>query len=262
MDAKRWFEIAGRSRFGIVGAATLVAVLLGGAGALASGILTVTPSEGPPGTDYEVRVDCGHYPDVILNELYGWHGTLPRAPMTEESPGSWVYRTSAGDFDVLYETGCDGETGSGRFDSDHPRLFPGPIPPHGPLPPDFRPSRVDGTDCPAGTRASVDIQVGDGPDGTVSHTEVDIDEYGDWYEPLPVPLGSQRVVISASCGSVVYDDLVLPADSSIATTAPADPGGSGGTDSGGSGEPESSGSGQVPDAAPATAQAGAPSFTG
>jgi hypothetical protein len=227
----------------------IVGVLVAGGASLAAGILTITPDAGPPGTEFEVRVACEETPRAYENERSGPHMTLPQPVFTEEAPGSWVYRRTAGDHDVVYTVDCGDRRAVGRFDTDLPRLFLGPMADHGP---GEQPTRVDGTDCPAGTRAEVDIEVGSGPDGTVSHTVVDIDEFGDWFEPLPVPLGSQRMVISASCGSVTYADLVLPADGTPAPTVPPSTPAS----------PGDPGSDAVTEAAAAVPRSGSPSFTG
>jgi hypothetical protein len=227
---------------------TIAGVLVLGGASFAAGILSITPDAGPPGTEFEVRVACDEAPRAYENERSGPHMTLPQPVFTEETPGSWVYRRTAFDHDVVYTVDCGDRRAEGRFDTDKPRLFPGPVADHG-----FgvEPTRVDGTDCPAGTRAEVDIQVGSGPDGTVSHTVVDIDEYGDWFEPLPVPVGSQHLVISASCGTVTYEDLVLPADDPAPPPPPTVP----------TSSPASPGSGAA-EAAPASARPGSPSFTG
>lgn len=244
--AGRTSQRVGRApRVALVATGAIAGVAALGGASFAAGILTITPGSGPPGTEFEVRVACDEAPRGFENERSGPHMTLPQPVFTEETPGSWVYQRSASDYDVAYTVDCGDQRAVGRFDTDRPYLFLGPLADHGA---GEEPTRVDGTDCPAGTRAEVDIQVGSGPDATVSHAVVDIDEFGDWFEPLPVPLGSQRMVISASCGSVTYEDLVLPADHAAppstppAPTVPADPG--------------------ATEAVPAIARPGSPSFTG
>lgn len=198
--------------------------LLGALGVVGLGIgasnLTLTPAAGPPGTDYELRVGCAERPTVYEIGLDRTHETLYQPPMVE-TPGSWSYSTTAYQADVEYDTSCQGENATVRFDTDYPVLRLGPVPTHGPASEPL--TRVEGTDCPPGTRAEVTFSIGQKPTVTTAQAVASIDRYGDWSVPLLVTAGTEQLTISASCGSVAYTELVRPAAESTPPTVRTEP---------------------------------------
>ena len=199
-----------RSRRVLTLGLALVGALSAAGVAIAQELVEVTPASGPPGTEYEVRVACPEQPTVFEADFGRTLSTVVPTPFVEGASGSWSLRRAAGQEDVQYDATCEGQQATVRFDTENPRLRLGPIPLRG-LPSDEQLTRVEGTDCPMGTQARVTIDIGDPPDSDVSSAEADIDQYGDWHVPLPVPQGSQLMVVSASCGAVTYAELVVPA---------------------------------------------------
>jgi len=194
-----------RRRWAVAGAAALVA--LGGAAAAgAGGDLTITPPSGAPGTAYAVEVTCGARPAIKQHHTQDAHVPMTIAPygpgdVDEVAPSLWRVDEVAGSTDEEYSAECGGAfAGAGRFDAESPHLWFGPRPQLGP---DHLVGKttVEGTDCPAGTEATVSIGTGD----VVRTATAAIDEYGDWSAPLPEPVGDLDYEITAWCGSVRYD---------------------------------------------------------
>ena len=212
-----------RRRWLVLGGASLLAI--GGVGAVAGaeGALTITPPSGPPGTSYTVEVVCGELPAIKQRHTQDAYVQMTIAPygpddVTEVSPSLWQVTETAGTTDEEYWAECGGTAaGTGRFDAESPHLWFGPRPQLGP---DLLVGKttVEGTDCPAGTEATVDI----GYDGDIvlQHT-VPIDPYGDWSVTLPAPVGDTTYRISASCGDVTYD--VLQATTTSTSTPTTEP---------------------------------------
>ncbi|WP_426574788.1 hypothetical protein [Aquihabitans sp. McL0605] len=196
-----------RRRAALAGATGLL--ILGGwhLTAGAEGGLTVTPSSGPPGTGFQVQVDCGVTPSIFQINTQGdqVQGTIaPRPPddVTEVSPSVWAIDETAGDWDSAYSATCDAAAaGTGRFDTDSPRLWLGPRPAH--IAHSTPTSTLEGTDCPQGSSATGFFFIGE----TRKAFSAEIDERGDWSVPLPVPFGSAAITVEASCGAVTYDTL-------------------------------------------------------
>lgn len=193
----------------IVMSGTLGIALVVGAGlaAGADGGLTITPASGAPGTAYEVNVSCGEQPLLYRHNLQddyvqGTIAPFPSDQVAEVSPWVWAFDGTAGRADAQYSATCAGATaGSARFDAEAPHLWFGPRPRYiASLDPS---TRVEGTDCPDGTTATVAITA----DGKTSTSNAPIDQYGDWSVALPAPVGSTEFTINASCGAVVYDAL-------------------------------------------------------
>lgn len=174
----------------------------------AEGAVTITPGSGQPGSAYEVAVDCGEFPEVRRRHTQDGpeQGTIPPLAATdliEVSPSTWVYDAVAGQTDEEYGASCAGDpAGSGRFDAEAPHLWFGPRPYAGFSPLVGR-TTVEGTDCPAGTTASVSIAI----DDVVILSEAPIDQYGDWSVALPSPVGNAAMTINAFCGEVNYEAL-------------------------------------------------------
>jgi len=193
----------------------VLAAVLGFAGlASAAGVITLTPSEGAPGTPYVVKVDCGQAPDLYgrpLNEQ-GPPGTLLPLAMKEVAPSTWQVDEVAGLVDDVYGGNCGDDRLDARFDTDNPRMYLGPIPEspfqNGPR------TTVEGTDCPAGTQARVAFH----HDGQTDTVDVATNSRGDWTTLLPGQAGTEDLTIDASCGSVTYDPITIRA----ATTQPTD----------------------------------------
>lgn len=198
-------------------AATALVIVVAGSAAHAAGDgsgVIVTPDRGARGTGYEVSVRCVRNPGLSTRVLDGSEtpGTIPPIDLLE--PGAvahegdrWVYRTTAGPYDALYWANCGDATESGRFDTELPHLLLGPQPsfldpPHTPL------TDLEGSDCPAGTKASIKVTA----DRRTTTATTTIDRYGDWVYRLPILPGSKPMTISASCGSVRYPPLAIPAD--------------------------------------------------
>ncbi|MGI8756737.1 MAG: hypothetical protein ACR2MB_12945 [Acidimicrobiales bacterium] len=188
-------------------AVAIGAVVRGGSAHLAAGlgsIIGIDPPAGPPGTPFRVTVTCAERPDVLQFPLDGGvHGTIPHVQVSQEGADVWSYDGVAPSFDYSYSASCGDQSGSARFDTDAPFLFLGPVPRGAgvePFPPAPR-TRIEGTDCPAGTTVSVTITV----DGQATTHTAAIDQYGDWAVDLPFPAGAKEMAIDASCGAVDYD---------------------------------------------------------
>ena len=207
-----------RRRWLVLGGVGLA--LLGGAAAHAAGGIELTPSSGPPGTPYKVTVSCGEAPLVYQGFSQGDHvpgtiGPRPSDEVNEVSPSTWQVDATAGGWDSPWYATCgDSEAGSARFDTDNPQLWFGPRPSCCGEDPSHPRTILEGTDCPAGSTATVSFTV----DGTDTGATAAVDELGDWSVPLPGPLGSQELTIDASCGAVVYDQVT------VTTTSTSTPG--------------------------------------
>ena len=199
-------------------------VALGALGATAAGAvsgLDITPSSGPPGTSYTVKVTCDVTPSIYRANMQGdpEQGTIaPRPPdeVSEVSPSVWAVDATAGAYDANWYASCsDTPVGEQRFDTKAPHLWFGPhLHPFG-LPSDH--TLLEGTDCPPGS--TVTGQIRHDEDIVVPFTAT-IDQFGDWSTPLPGPLGTQELEADASCGSVTYDRLTVTTTS---TSTPAPP---------------------------------------
>lgn len=219
----------------VVGGAAVVLLASGGAGvAHAAGFLGLSPDEGAPGTPYKVTITCDQEPTLYGQPLdNNPRGTLAPLSIAPDGATQWTFDATAGNYDDSYGARCGDETAGARFDTDAPWLYLGPL---GVRAPDFgRPkTEVAGTDCPAGTTASVSIT----RNGTTTSHTASIDQYGDWNVPLDTPYMMSGAIeslrVEASCGNVTYAPLVrepaetttssssLPTDSTAttATTAP------------------------------------------
>jgi len=196
------------------------AMILAGVGVATawSGVLRIEPSAGPPGTPYTVRVKCPVPPTIFLRtRTDSPPGTLPQPEMRRTGPSEWTYNAVANRYDDLYSTSCDDKQQQERFDSNSPRLYLGPVSDTGPM--STAPyTRIEGTDCPDGTRAAVTITV----DGRPASHDAAIDRYGDWAVGLPVPFGSKTMVVQASCGAVHYSRFAI-AGTTTTTTSTSSP---------------------------------------
>lgn len=83
-------------------------------------------------------------------------------------------------------------------------------------------------------------------------TEATIDQYGDWSVPLPAPVGSVDLTITASCGDVTYDALTASSTTPTGSAQPPAP----------VPPAPASPSAATPNAPPASATPSAPNFTG
>ena len=169
-----------RRRWAILGGATLLAITGAGAVAGADGDMAITPASGAPGTSYTVEVTCGELPAIKQRHTQDAYVQMTIAPygpddVTEVSPSLWQVSETAGTTDEEYWAECDGaEAGTGRFDAESPHLWFGPRPQLGP---DLLVGKttVEGTDCPPGTEATVEI----GYDGDIILPRTAaIDQYG------------------------------------------------------------------------------------
>jgi hypothetical protein len=247
---------AKRRRWLVLGSAALLAVGGGAAVAGAEGGLTITPSSGAPGTSYDVDVTCGELPAIKQRHTQDGYVQMTIAPygpddVTEVSPSLWRVTETAGTTDEEYFAECGGtEAGTGRFDAESPHLWFGPRVEHTPYQLVGK-TTVEGTDCPAGTEATVTI----GYDGdiVIEHT-APIDEYGDWSVELPAPVGDTTYSINARCGDVTYDALqaTTTATSTLPTITMVPPTVTAPTTT----------TTSVPTPAPATAQPGTADYTG
>ena len=207
----------GRQR--VIVAAAIAIVVLGGVGlaAGADGALTITPSSGAPGTGYDVNVTCGAPPQIYRRNLQGdpVQGTIAPFPSSEVSlvsPSLWAFHGIAGQYDAQYSAACNGTAaGTGRFNALAPHLWFGPRQNYIGYYPQ---TTVEGTDCPAGTTATVTITA----NGTPSTSHAAIDQYGDWSVTLPAPVGTETLRIDATCGNVVYASLTAPTTTTTTTT--------------------------------------------
>lgn len=211
-----------RRRWTLGAGALVVALGSGAAVAGADGDLTITPSSGTPGTSYVVQVVCGEFP--LLKQRHTQDAPVqmtiapyPADQLVEVAPSVWEAGEVAGTTDEEYYAECGGvAAGSGRFDAESPHLWFGPRPQLGP---DYLVGKttIEGTDCPAGSEATVEIHV----DGDILVTETaTIDEYGDWTVDLPQPVGDVDYLIEASCGDVTYDEIRATTTTTSNTVAP------------------------------------------
>lgn len=192
-----------RTRTILVLGATLAMTLTGMAYAL-----TVDPTGGPPGSRYQVQVPCSSAPRVQVRDIGRPQATLPWLGGVESSPGTWTFDIEAGSLDQMVYSACGGQNDRFRYDVDNPQLFPGPTAIVEIVPrPDVEYTSVVGTDCPAGTTASVAIN---GPGGYSYAQTAAIDGYGNWEVPIPATAPHSDLTVDASCGSVHYATLVMP----------------------------------------------------
>jgi len=244
-----------RRRWALGGIALLAAIGGGTAVAGADGDLTISPSSGPPGTAYTVDVVCGELPAIKQRHTQDAYVQMTIAPygpdqVEEVSPSVWRVAEVAGTTDEEYAAECGGvAAGTGRFDAESPHLWFGPRPQLGP---DYLVGKttVEGTDCPAGTEATVELHV----DGDILLTETAaIDEFGDWTVELPQPVGDADYVIEASCGDVTYEALQATTTSTTQVPQLEDPTVT---------TPPTTPSAEPAAPAPATAQPGTAGYTG
>lgn len=244
----------GRRRWLVLGGAAVA--IVGGAAAVAGadGGLTITPSSGAPGTSYDVDVACGEMPEIKQHHTQDGYVQMTIAPygpddVTEVSPSLWRVTETAGTTDEEYWAGCGGvAAGEGRFDAESPHLWFGPRVEHTPYQLVGK-TTVEGTDCPAGTEATVTIAY----DGDILlEKTATIDEYGDWSVDLPEPVGDTTYSIDATCGAVTYDALQATTTSTTASITMVPP-----TVTVPATTPST-----TPAPAPATAQPGSADYTG
>ncbi|MGI8756410.1 MAG: hypothetical protein ACR2MB_11240 [Acidimicrobiales bacterium] len=242
-----------RRRIILVGvAAASVFVGVGMQVAAADGGVTITPDRGAPGTAYRVEVACGEQPKVYRENLQddppqGTIGPVAATDLAQTSPSVWTLEQVAkGQADAGYYATCDqADVGSARFDTEAPHLWFGPRPRLYSAEPR---TRAEGTDCPTGTAAKVSIVA----DGKTTTTGATIDQYGDWSVPLPAPVGSVDLTITASCGDVTYDALTASPTTTTGSAQPPAP----------VPPAPASPSATTPNAPPASATPSAPNFTG
>jgi hypothetical protein len=166
--------------------------------------ITLSAPGGPAGSAYTAEVPCAVEPEVKVRSLdvSPPAATLVPLPGVEAQPGLWVFDLQAGARDQLIGASCNGESAQARFDVEQPALLPGPtVNNFGAWRPQLDRTTVVGTDCPAGTQATVTL-VGTG--GATVTTTASIDAYGDWEVPIPAAIPAGTVTITASCGAVTY----------------------------------------------------------
>lgn len=192
-------------------------VLLAATVAEAAGIrsfLSISPDHGSRGDRYEVTVRCDENPGLSVRVLDGEKppSTTPPLPtggpdgVANPEPGTWVYRTKADAYDRTYWAQCGELYQRADFDVDLPRLYLGPVP--GPI--DWNPpprTKVLGTDCPPGATPQVRIVAS----GRTVTGKGRLDANHDWAFDLPSPAGTGDQFVTATCGSVTYPPLVVPA---------------------------------------------------
>ena len=180
------------------------------------------PASGPEGSSYDIDVDCGTPPALANKHTQDGpdQGTIAAFvpdDATEISPSTWRVTRTAGTTDEIWWAECEGtNVGQDRFDAESPHLWFGPRPSCCSSPLEGR-TTVEGTDCPAGTTVDVAIYV-EGSDA-VGTASPPIDEYGDWSTPLPWPVGERAMRVTATCGSVTYDDLIATTTSTSTTSS-------------------------------------------
>lgn len=212
----------GSRRIGLL-AFVVVCGVLGASGtglAQVAGILGLDPGEGSPGTSYEVAVTCAQEPTLYGRPLDD-DPPATQVPMLvdQAGPSMWTAVAVAGQWDDVYGVVCGDEQAQGRFDSDAPRLYLGPLP-ESFMDANQAKTTIEGTDCPDGTTAEVSVSIG----GEVSTVRASIDTYGDWTVPLPAAAAASGARIEASCGDTVYDPLLVAASSGpVEPTAPTVP---------------------------------------
>lgn len=210
-----------RARRMAVGAAVGL-VVLGGAGlAMADGGLRISPASGPQGSSYAIDVDCATPPALANKHTQDGpeQGTIAAFvpdDIDEIAPSTWQVTREAGTTDEIWWAECEGtNVGQDRFDAESPHLWFGPRPSAGFSPLVGR-TTVEGTDCPAGTTATVQIAF---EDVIVTYAELPIDEHGDWSVDLPTKVGDADLRVDASCGEVTYARLTATSTSTSSTSS-------------------------------------------
>ncbi len=182
----------------------------------AIGIVELSPSEGPTGTDYEVTVSCAQEPTLTGRPLTpdGPPGTVPPVTIVDEGQGEWSYQASAGEWDDQWAAVCGEEVEVTVFDVDVPRLFLGPV--SGvPFPRPGGRTTLEGTDCPAGSTVQAAVRVeGD----MMMPLTATVGDRGDWAVDLPSFALGREFEATASCGSVTY----APYQAAPGETGPTD----------------------------------------
>lgn len=189
---------------------------------------SVAPNVGAPGASYEISVACTSEPKVYVYDL----GVSP--PMTmvtvagsQVSPGTWVYHRTAGSVDQWISQSCGASVTTTRFNVDNPQLFPAPTFVHGMEADEYfiehgTGRQVLGTDCPAGSTATVTFSAPGGYHATGTAMPGD---YGIWNLAVPDPAPQGDIEVTASCGGITYAQITLHRRSPVGTessTAPAD----------------------------------------
>lgn len=160
--------------------------------------LRVTPEVAAVGAGYQVRLTgCAEQPSVSVQDQFSdgvWDLVLPDA----EGGGTWSCSAGrVGTADLLFRGGqpCGASTSlEARIDVENPQLVRQPFDGDGW-------EGLTGTDCPAGTEATVEVSHG----GVVDVHQRPIDAYGDWTFDLTTTTSPGDVTVTASCGSVTYD---------------------------------------------------------
>ncbi len=193
-----------RALWSLVGG-VVVAITVGAGVALAT---SVTPSGGAPGSSYVVKAPCTSEPQVYVVDLNdNPPATLDPRVGSESSPGSWTFDVKAGNDDQLVSARCGGASDTVRYDVERPALYPGPTYTNfASFRPELAGTTVVGTDCPAGTEASLSLR---GTDGYRHATTAPIDRYGNWEVPIPVAAPAGDLKVAASCGGVTYAPIVI-----------------------------------------------------
>jgi hypothetical protein len=204
----------------VVGGAAIVLLGSAGAGVAHAGgsFLGLNPDNGKPGTPYKVTITCDQKPTLYGSPLDdNPPGTIVPLVIAPDGATQWTYDATAGQYDEQYGASCGDVQEQARFDADAPHLLLGPVATN------FGQTRnpkteVLGSDCPAGTTASVTITL----DGTTTTHTATIDERGDWAVPLSSPYivypPTQSLRAEASCGDVTYAPLVRSAAGPRPTT--------------------------------------------
>ena len=221
-------------------------VAVSGGVAFALGV-TLTPVSGPPGSDVTARVACDVAPEfyVVALDEGAPPGTIVGSPGVEDGPGEWTHALRAGDRDLRITAVCGDDSGTVRFDVEHPAMFPGPTWTNmGEWRPERDNTTVVGTDCPA-DQASVTFR---GAGDTTETMSAATDDHGDWEADIPYAIPAGPVTVVASCGDIAYGPITFerrgpaaPVPTAPATTPAPVPG---------------------PSATPASPVGGAPSYTG
>lgn len=187
--------------------------------------VTLRAPGGAPGSTVTADIACPETPSVYVHQLDTGPPPATVVPETgtETGPGQWTYTVTAGDRDVVLDARCGDDTGRARYDVDEPALFPGPtVANFGQWRPDLDRTAVVGTDCPAGSTATVTFRGTGAADVTRT---VAIDGYGDWQSPVPAAFTTGPVTVTAHCGAVAYSALTFePLRRPLPPTPPAGPG--------------------------------------
>jgi hypothetical protein len=170
------------------------------ASAAADPVVSVSPEAPRPGDAVTVSVTgCTAEPSATV--VADGDDVALSPQFTEGPPGTWTASLTAPGADLSGYLGCAGGEASFEVDVEAPYLRFGPfLAPGGYVEPL---ETLDGTDCPAGTSASISF------DGAGQHwsATAPTDPGGDWSVALPsfaaLPVGTP-VTASASCGALTY----------------------------------------------------------